>query len=94
MSLLNLIICLVTKSDAALDHTLKLDGIPALPPHDFLSGDAPRCGGPAGTPVTSSAVMPSLPLTINWLRDCVRGNPSLKLEVSERCIRYLLERQE
>ena len=68
-------------TDAGLDHTLKPDGITALPPHDFLCGDAPQCGGPAGTPVTSSAVMPSLPLTINWLRDCVRRNPSLKLEV-------------
>ncbi|KAL1193948.1 Folylpolyglutamate synthase [Cardamine amara subsp. amara] len=68
-------------TDAAVDHTLKPDGITALPPHDFLCGDAPHCGGPAGTPVNSSAVMPSLPLTINWLRDCVRRNPSLKLEV-------------
>ncbi|KAG5416323.1 hypothetical protein IGI04_003890 [Brassica rapa subsp. trilocularis] len=66
-------------TDAALDHTLNPDGITSLPPHDFLCGDAPHCGGPAGT--HSSAVMPSLPLTINWLRDCVRRNPSLKLEV-------------
>ncbi|CAN6921673.1 unnamed protein product [Brassica oleracea] len=66
-------------TDAAFDHTLNPDGITSLPPHDFLCGDAPHCGGPAGT--HSSAVMPSLPLTINWLRDCVRRNPSLKLEV-------------
>ncbi|CAN7075449.1 unnamed protein product [Brassica oleracea var. botrytis] len=66
-------------TDAALDHTLNPDGITSLPPHDFLCEDAPHCGGPAGT--HSSAVMPSLPLTINWLRDCVRRNPSLKLEV-------------
>lgn len=69
-------------TDTALDHTLNPDGITSLPPHDFLCGDAPHCGGPAGgTHITSSAVMPSLPLTINWLRDCVRRNPSLKLEV-------------
>ncbi|CAH8356405.1 unnamed protein product [Eruca vesicaria subsp. sativa] len=68
-------------TDTALDHTLNPDGVTSLPPHDFLCGDAPHCGGPAGTHITSSAVMPSLPLTINWLRDCVRRNPSLKLEV-------------
>uniref|UniRef100_A0A1J3I627 Folylpolyglutamate synthase n=1 Tax=Noccaea caerulescens TaxID=107243 RepID=A0A1J3I627_NOCCA len=68
-------------TDAVLDHTPKPDGITDLPPHDFLCGDAPHYGGPPGTHVTSSAVMPSLPLTINWLRDCVRRNPSLKLEV-------------
>ncbi|KAH0905000.1 hypothetical protein HID58_044503 [Brassica napus] len=71
-------------TDAALDHTLNPDGITSLPPHDFLCGDAPHCGGPAGT--HSSAVMPSLPLTINWLRDCVRRNPSLKLEVKSKAI--------
>ncbi|KAF8086256.1 hypothetical protein N665_0630s0007 [Sinapis alba] len=70
-----------TGKDAALDHTLNPDGVTSLPPHDFLCGDVPHCGGPTGTHITSSAVMPSLPLTINWLRDCVRRNPSLKLEV-------------
>lgn len=29
----------------------------------------------------SSAVIPSLPLAIKWLRDCVKENPSLKLQV-------------
>ncbi|XP_010543505.1 PREDICTED: folylpolyglutamate synthase isoform X2 [Tarenaya hassleriana] len=57
-----------------------LDGIPTLPPPEFLYGDTSHCS-PSQKPVLCSAVMPSLPLTINWLRDCVRKNPSLKLEV-------------
>ena len=52
----------------------------ALPPLGFLSenyfpdnsGDYHPC----------SAVIPSLPLAIKWLRDCVKQNPSLKLQVS------------
>ncbi|XP_074320506.1 folylpolyglutamate synthase [Silene latifolia] len=38
--------------------------------HEIPGGYSPR-----------SAVLPSLPLTIKWLRDCVRENPSLRLQV-------------
>lgn len=31
---------------------------------------------------SGSAVIPSLPLTIKWLRDCVKDNPSLRLQVN------------
>nr|POF23085.1 folylpolyglutamate synthase [Quercus suber] len=49
-------------------------------PQEFLYEDASRCS-PADNYFACSAVMPSLPLTIKWLRDCVKQNPSLKVQV-------------
>ncbi|KAI4325627.1 hypothetical protein MLD38_031009 [Melastoma candidum] len=51
-----------------------------LPPYDIIYKDISHCN-PAGGQFTCSAVIPSLPLTIKWLRDCVRENPSLRLQV-------------
>ncbi|KAL9232610.1 hypothetical protein vseg_007701 [Gypsophila vaccaria] len=57
----------------------KAESSDAASPLDFLNGD---CSDeiPGGYS-PSSAVLPSLPLTIKWLRDCVRENPSLRLQV-------------
>lgn len=52
------------------DEKCKIDASTVLS-HDFLNEEG----------YNSSAVMPSLPLTIKWLRDCVRENPSLRLQV-------------
>ena len=49
-------------------------------PHEFLYEDASPCS-PADNYFASSAVMPSFPLTTKWLRDCVKQNPSLKVQV-------------
>ncbi|XP_024025430.1 folylpolyglutamate synthase isoform X2 [Morus notabilis] len=49
-------------------------------PREFLYEDASNCS-PTDNQFACSAVMPSLPLTINWLRDCVKENPSLRLQV-------------
>ncbi|KAG6414144.1 hypothetical protein SASPL_126862 [Salvia splendens] len=43
----------------------------SVPPRRFLDNDAAGC----------SAVVSSLPMTINWLRDCVKINPSLRIQV-------------
>ncbi|KAF8043900.1 hypothetical protein BT93_A2018 [Corymbia citriodora subsp. variegata] len=66
--------------DASLDKSSKTDSVDSLPPHKFLYEDVSHCS-PADRNFTCSAVMPSLPLTIKWLRDCVKENPSLRLQV-------------
>nr|XP_023879260.1 folylpolyglutamate synthase-like [Quercus suber]POF23087.1 folylpolyglutamate synthase [Quercus suber] len=65
--------------DTLRDKGAKMDNAKILP-HEFLYEDASRCS-PADNYFACSAVMPSLPLTINWLRDCVKQNPSLKVQV-------------
>ncbi|KAH9648955.1 Folylpolyglutamate synthase [Citrus sinensis] len=51
-----------------------------LPPCKFLYEDAPLCS-PAEECFACSAVIPSLPLTIKWLRDSVQENPSIRVQV-------------
>ncbi|XP_049392269.1 folylpolyglutamate synthase isoform X5 [Solanum stenotomum] len=63
-----------------LDQNHKINASAGLPPHEFLYEETSHCS-PEDRYFTSSAVFPSLPLTINWLRDCVRENPSLRLQV-------------
>ncbi|XP_075102125.1 folylpolyglutamate synthase isoform X2 [Nicotiana tabacum] len=63
-----------------LDQNLKLNASVGVPPREFLYKEASRCGPEDGY-FACSAVFPSLPLTINWLRDCVRENPSLRVQV-------------
>jgi folylpolyglutamate synthase len=58
----------------------KMDNAKILPPHEFLYEDASHCN-PADNNLSCSAVMPSLPLTIKWLRDCVKENPSVRVQV-------------
>lgn len=57
-----------------------IDNHENLPPPSFLY-DKATSSSPADKTSTTSAVMPSLPLTIRWLRDCVRNNPSVKVQV-------------
>lgn len=60
-------------------QSLKTNSSDNLPPLDFLRGNYNR-DSPGGS-FCSSAVIPSLPLAMKWLRDCVRENPSIKLQV-------------
>ncbi|XP_056158749.1 folylpolyglutamate synthase isoform X2 [Syzygium oleosum] len=66
--------------DVSLEKSSRTDSVDSLPPHDFLYEDVSH-GSPADQNFASSEVMPSLPLTIKWLRDCVKENPSLRLQV-------------
>ncbi|XP_065856142.1 folylpolyglutamate synthase isoform X2 [Euphorbia lathyris] len=63
-----------------VEKNTKLDSVQALPPREFLYADASHCR-PADGKLGCSAVISSLPLTIKWLRDCVRENPALRIQV-------------
>ncbi|XP_052175745.1 folylpolyglutamate synthase isoform X2 [Diospyros lotus] len=66
--------------DAVADKGSKIDGLQTLPPHEFLYQDSSHCN-PADRHFACSAVIPTLPLTINWLRDCAKRYPSLRIQV-------------
>ncbi|KAJ9184910.1 hypothetical protein P3X46_004595 [Hevea brasiliensis] len=66
--------------DVLLDKSSKLASAETLPPREFLYEDASGCS-PADGILACSSVISSLPLTINWLRDCVRENPTLRIQV-------------
>ncbi|XP_050887800.1 folylpolyglutamate synthase isoform X5 [Lathyrus oleraceus] len=63
-----------------LEKDFKAESKLMLPPNEFLY-DNPSKGCPSHNYFPSSAVIPSLPLTIKWLRDCVREHPSTRLQV-------------
>nr|XP_011467347.1 PREDICTED: folylpolyglutamate synthase isoform X3 [Fragaria vesca subsp. vesca] len=65
--------------DNVIDKESKMDAATILP-HEFLYEDASNCS-PVGNHFACSAVIPSLPLAINWLRDCVKANPSVRIQV-------------
>lgn len=65
--------------DTLLVKGAKMDNAKILP-HEFLYEGASRCSA-ADNYFACSAVMPSLPFTIKWLRDCVKKDPSLKVQV-------------
>ncbi|KAI5583765.1 hypothetical protein POPTR_006G045400v4 [Populus trichocarpa] len=67
-------------TDSLLEKSTKMDGAETLPRRQFLYEDASNCS-PTDGYLACSAVIPSLPLTIKWLRHCVRENPSLRLQV-------------
>ncbi|XP_031258750.1 folylpolyglutamate synthase isoform X2 [Pistacia vera] len=67
-------------ADPVLEKNSKNDYAETLPPREFLYEDASHCR-PANQCFACSAVLPSLPLTIKWLRDCVKENPSLRVQV-------------
>ncbi|CAK7342692.1 unnamed protein product [Dovyalis caffra] len=67
-------------TDSLLEKSIKMAGVGTLPPREFLYEDASNCSSADGH-LACSAVIPSLPLTIKWLRDCLRENPSLRLQV-------------
>ncbi|GKV41649.1 hypothetical protein SLEP1_g49151 [Rubroshorea leprosula] len=71
---------IVHGGDPVLEKSFNTKITEALPPSEFLYEDASRCS-PVDNCFTCSAVMPSLPLTIKWLRDCVKDNPSLRVQV-------------
>ncbi|KAE9455909.1 hypothetical protein C3L33_12189, partial [Rhododendron williamsianum] len=71
---------LIHGKDAVLDMSPKMYGPENLPPHEFLYDDFSHCNSAARN-FACSAVIPSLPLAINWLRDCARKNPSLRIQV-------------
>ncbi|KAL5546442.1 hypothetical protein UlMin_006129 [Ulmus minor] len=66
--------------DVAFDEGLEMNTAKTLP-REFLYEEDASCGRPTDNHFASSAVMPSLPLTIKWLRDCVKDNPSIRLQV-------------
>lgn len=63
-----------------LNGRSKLASAENLPSHEFLKESA-SCQSPEDGFFRRSAVIPSLPLSIKWLRDCARENPSLKIQV-------------
>ncbi|OWM67278.1 hypothetical protein CDL15_Pgr000730 [Punica granatum] len=65
--------------DPMFEKSYEVDDLELLPPRDFLYEDTTHCV--PDKHFSCSAVMPSLPLTIKWLRDCVKENPSLRLQV-------------
>ncbi|KAF2308119.1 hypothetical protein GH714_035471 [Hevea brasiliensis] len=66
--------------DVVLDKSSKLDSAETLPPREFLYEDASGCS-PADGILACNSVISSLPLTLNWLRDCIRENPTLRIQV-------------
>ncbi|KAH1262459.1 Folylpolyglutamate synthase [Glycine max] len=68
-----------------LEKDFKIDNKEILPPHEFLYDDA-SSGCHSHNYLARSAVIPSLPLTIKWLRDCVRDHPSTRLQCQVRFI--------
>lgn len=67
-------------ADPVLEKNSLVDSTEILPPRKFLYEDAPLCS-PAEECFACSAVIPSLPLTIKWLRESVKENPSIRLQV-------------
>ncbi|XP_045807871.1 folylpolyglutamate synthase [Trifolium pratense] len=63
-----------------VEKDFKIESKPMLPPHEFLYDNASN-GGASHNYFPCSAVMPSLPLTIKWLRDGVKEHPSTRLQV-------------
>ncbi|XP_058723992.1 folylpolyglutamate synthase-like isoform X2 [Vicia villosa] len=63
-----------------LEKDFKIESKLMLPPKEFLYDNASKgCLSHNYSP--SSAVIPSLPLTIKWLRDCAREHPATRLQV-------------
>lgn len=52
----------------------------SVPPHSFVDEDVTDCS-PADGHFSCSAVVPSLPMTVNWLRDYAKKNPSSRVQV-------------
>jgi folylpolyglutamate synthase len=73
--------CLFPEITTLAEKDFKIESKLMLPPREFLYDDASN-GGASHNYFPCSAVMPSLPLTIKWLRDCVKEHPSTRLQVS------------
>ncbi|KAH9324310.1 hypothetical protein KI387_004488, partial [Taxus chinensis] len=70
---------LINKGKESNNMELGLPQIP--PPYDFLLDDSSQESYPNNKYKVFSAAMPSLPQTIKWLRECVRQNHSVHLQV-------------
>ncbi|KAM6568216.1 hypothetical protein CsatB_016201 [Cannabis sativa] len=66
--------------DSGSEKGFNIDNAKTLS-HEFIHQDASRRNTTTDNYIGSSAVMPSLPLAIKWLRDCVKENPSIRLQV-------------
>ncbi|XP_027934237.1 folylpolyglutamate synthase isoform X2 [Vigna unguiculata] len=63
-----------------IEKDFKIDSKEIVPPPEFLNDNA-SSGDHSHNCFASSAVIPSLPLTIKWLQDCVKEHPSTRLQV-------------
>lgn len=72
---------IVNEKDVVLDKKSTMVSSGNLPPYEFLSEEEVSRRTPEDGDFRCSAVLPSLPLSINWLRGCVRENPSLRIQV-------------
>ncbi|KAL4204291.1 hypothetical protein AMTRI_Chr01g109040 [Amborella trichopoda] len=69
-------------TDANFEENPKLSDPELLPPsYDFIGEDHPLNCNLRSSNLTSSAVIPSLPVALEWLRKCVKGDPNLRLQV-------------
>lgn len=68
------------KRDPTIDSCSNSDKFARLS-LDLFSGDSVQKCDPANQKFINSTVIPSLPLTIKFLRDCARENPTLRLQV-------------
>ncbi|GAB2267169.1 hypothetical protein Dimus_002153 [Dionaea muscipula] len=68
-------------TDLTCDKDIKVDYFENSPPQEFTYDDYAHChlGGEGHR--TCSLVIPSLPQAIKWLRDCVKENPSFRVQV-------------
>ncbi|CAH9087720.1 unnamed protein product [Cuscuta europaea] len=64
-----------------LDHNPHMATSGNVPLCKFLFEDASSCSEGDGNGIGSSAVFPSLPSAIHWLRNCVKENPSSRTQV-------------
>ncbi|KAL0359584.1 UNVERIFIED_CONTAM: Folylpolyglutamate synthase [Sesamum angustifolium] len=58
----------------------------STPPRRFIHEDMSNCK-PSDGHFACSAVVSSLPMTINWLRDYVKENPSFRIQIVESILR-------
>lgn len=74
--------CVSAEITVPIEKDFKIDSKEILPPPEFLNDNAPS-GGHSHNCFASSAVIPSLPLAIKWLQDCVKEHPSTRLQVTK-----------
>ncbi|CAN6444175.1 unnamed protein product [Victoria cruziana] len=71
---------LIRGRDSQVEENSYLRYVERSPSYEVLFGDPPqKCD--SESKATASAVIPTLPLTIRWLRECVKQNPSLRIQV-------------
>jgi len=73
--------CVSAEITVPIEKDFKIDSKEIVPPPEFLNDNA-SSGDHSHNCFASSAVIPSLPLTIKWLQDCVKEHPSTRLQVT------------